>query len=183
MMFGLGCFALSMWLFTSVTNQWGWQELLIPQAFRGFAQQFCVAPIVTLALGALAPERLRSANGLFNLMRNLGGAIGIAACGTILNDRVNLHFERIAAHLTAANAQVTRLIDAATTRYAQVLGDPVQAHAAALKQLWLLAQREAAVLTFADAYLMIAACFVVAFFMVPWMHKVAPPKAPSADAH
>ncbi len=183
MMFGLGCFAISMWLFTSVTHDWGWRELLVPQAFRGFAQQFSVAPIVTLALGSLGPERLRSASGLFNLMRNLGGAIGIAACGTILNDRLNLHFERIAEHLSAANAQAAGLLEAAAARYAHALSDPVHAHAAALKQLWLLALREAEVQTFADAYLVIAACFALAFFMVPLMRKVAPPQAPSIEAH
>ena len=41
MMFGLGCFAISMWNFTPITHDWGWRELLLPQAFRGFAQQFC----------------------------------------------------------------------------------------------------------------------------------------------
>jgi hypothetical protein len=86
MMFGLACFGIGMWSFTPITHDWGWEELLLPHAFRGFAQQFCVAPIVTLTLGMLPPERLKSASGLFNLMRNLGGAIGIAACGTILND-------------------------------------------------------------------------------------------------
>jgi len=53
--------------------------LLLPQALRGFAQQFAVAPTVTLTLGGLAPDRLKLASGLFNLMRNLGGAIVIAA--------------------------------------------------------------------------------------------------------
>jgi DHA2 family multidrug resistance protein len=74
MMFGLACFGMAMWLFTSMTHDWGWHELLLPQAFRGFAQQFCVAPMVTLTLGILPPDRLRSASGLFNLMRNLGGS-------------------------------------------------------------------------------------------------------------
>ena len=83
-----------MWNFTPITHDWGWRELLLPQALRGFAQQFAVAPTVTLTLGGLAPDRLKLASGLFNLMRNLGGAIGIAACGTILNDRANLHFLR-----------------------------------------------------------------------------------------
>ena len=103
MMFGLACFALGMWNFTPITHDWGWRELLLPQAFRGFAQLFAVAPTVTLTLGGLAPERLKLASGLFNLMRNLGGAIGIAACGTILNDRANLHFLRLAEHLNTAN--------------------------------------------------------------------------------
>jgi DHA2 family multidrug resistance protein len=183
MMFELACFAMAMWLFTPLTHDWGWRELLLPQAFRGFAQQFCVAPIVTLTLGILPPDRLRSASGLFNLMRNLGGAIGIAACGTILNDRVNLHFLRIAEHLTAANAQAMSFLHEVAARYAGALGDPVHGQAAALKKLWLLAYREAQVQTFADAYLGIAACFVLALMMVPLMRKVMPPSAPSPQTH
>ena len=110
MMFGLACFAVSMWNFTPITHDWGWRELLLPQAFRGFSQQFAVAPTVTLTLGGLAPERLKLASGLFNLMRNLGGAIGIAACGTILNDRTNLHFLRLAEHLNSGNPAMLQLL-------------------------------------------------------------------------
>jgi DHA2 family multidrug resistance protein len=66
---------MGLWSYTPITHDWRWSELLLPQAFRGFAQQFAVAPVVTLALGGLLPERLKSASGLFNLMPNLGGAI------------------------------------------------------------------------------------------------------------
>jgi len=183
MMFGFACFGVGMWSFTPLTHDWGWQQLLLPQAFRGFAQQFCVAPIVTLTLGGLPLERLKSASGLFNLMRNLGGAIGIAACGTILNDRTNLHFLHIAEHLTIANAQAMNLVNGVTARYAALWGDPVHAHDAAIKKLWLLAFREAQVETFADAYLVIASCFIIAVLMAPLMRKVIPPKSPSAEAH
>lgn len=58
LMFGLGCFAVAVWLLSSMTHDWGWRELLIPQAFRSFGQQFGIVPVVTLTLGALAPERL-----------------------------------------------------------------------------------------------------------------------------
>ena len=140
MMFGLACFALSMWNFTPITHDWGWRELLLPQAFRGFSQQFAVAPTVTLTLGSLAPERLKLASGLFNLMRNLGGAIGIAVCGTILNDRTNLHFLRLAEHLNSGNPAMLQL-SAAGRRRTQTAahgGDALHGHAAALQQLWSL---------------------------------------------
>jgi MFS transporter, DHA2 family, multidrug resistance protein len=184
MMFGLGCFALSMWNFTPITHDWGWRELLPAQALRGFAQQFAVAPTVTLTLGGLAPDRLKLASGLFNLMRNLGGAIGIAACGTILNDRANLHFLRLAEHLnTASPATVDLLARTAGVQTAMAGGDALHGHAAALKMLWSLTWREAQTQAFADAFLVIMVCFVVATAMVPLMRKVAPPKGPSADAH
>ena len=180
MMAGLASFGIAMWLFTSVTHDWGWRELILPQAFRGFAQQFCVAPIVTLTLGSLPPARLKSASGLFNLMRNLGGALGIAACGTILNDRTNLHFLRIAEHLTAANTATVAFLHQLGSHYLESWGDPAHSQAAALKRLWLLAYREAQVQTFADAYLAIGLCFALAFIMVPLMRKVATPASPAA---
>src|SRR6266436_3818620 len=184
MMVGLACFALGMWNFTPITHDWGWRELLLPQAFRGLAQMFAVAPTVTLTLGGLAPDRLKLASGLFNLMRNLGGAIGIAACGTILNDRANLHFLRLAEHLNASNTAMVDLLQKITAADAAArAGDTVHGHAAALKRLWSLTWREAQTQTYADAFLAIGVCFVVATLMVPLMRKVAPPRAPSSEAH
>lgn len=185
LMIGLGCFALGIWSFTPITHEWGWRELLLPQAFRGFAQQFAVAPTVTLTLGGLAPERLKLASGLFNLMRNLGGAIGIAACGTILNDRTNLHFLRLAEHLTAANPAAVELLTSASNHYATTLaGDAAHGNLLALQRLWSLTYREALVQTFSDAFFLISVCFVVATLMVPLMRKaVAPQAAAPAEAH
>jgi DHA2 family multidrug resistance protein len=59
----------------------------------------------------------------------------------------------------------------------------VHGHAAALKELWALTWREAQTQTYADAFLAMAACFVVATAMVPLMREVAPPKKLTADAH
>jgi hypothetical protein len=77
LLIGLVCFGLSMWLFTPIMNQWGFKEMLLPFAFRGIAVPFAIASTVTLTMGNLPPDRLKSASGLFALMRNLGGAIGI----------------------------------------------------------------------------------------------------------
>jgi DHA2 family multidrug resistance protein len=183
LMFGLALFALSMWDFSPITHDWGAKELLLPQAIRGFAQQMTVPPVVTLTLGALAPDRLKLASGLFNLMRNLGGAIGIAACATVLNDRSNLHFLRLAEHLNTQNEAMNNWLDQLSGN-AQLLGlNSLDASQGALRQLWALTWREAQTLTYADAFLMIMACFIVATLMVPLMRKVQPPQQPSADAH
>jgi DHA2 family multidrug resistance protein len=132
----------------------------------------------------LAPERLRLASGLFNLMRNLGGAIGIAVCSTILNDRTNLHVLRLAEHLNSSNqAMVQWLHDVTAAGTVLHGGDAVHGHAEALRQLWLLTLREAQTQTFADAFFVVGLCFVVATVMAPLMRNVAPPAAPSRDAH
>ncbi len=183
LMFGLACFAFSMWNFMPITHDWGARELLIPQAFRGMAQQFSVAPVVTLTLGSLAPERLKMASGLFNLMRNLGGAIGIAWCATLLNDRTNLHFFRLAEHLTMPNEGMNTLLDTLSARFIGLGYDTSSAATAALQQLWSLTYREARTLTFGDTFMAIMICFMIATAMVPLMHKIGKPAAPSSAAH
>jgi len=183
MMFGLGCFALSMWEFSPITHDWGAAQLLLPQALRGIGQQFAVPPAVTLTLGGLAPERLRFASGLFNLMRNLGGAIGIAACATLLNDRTNLHFARLAEQLTPRNEAMDSLLASDAGALAAVAGDAASGAAAALEKLWQLTFREALTLSFADAFLAIMACFVITTALVPLMRRIAPPKAAAPEAH
>ena len=183
MMFGMACFGVAMWSYSFITSQWSGAELLIPQILRGFPQVFAVAPSVNLGLGSLPPERLKYASGLFNMMRNLGGAVGIAVGAAVINDRTNLHFLSIASRLTPANGAMDRLLQGTTQRYGAIPGAPDAGHAAALKTLWQLAYREASTLAFADAFRAIMLAFVVATLLVPLMRKVSAPPAPSANAH
>ncbi len=144
---------------------------------------FAVAPSVNLGLGSLPPERLKYASGLFNMMRNLGGAVGIAVCGAILNARTNFHFVAIASNLTPTNGAMTRLVSNVVQRYDAIPGSPQSGHVAALKQLWRLAYREASTMAYADAFRAIMIAFVIATFLVPLLRNVAAPKAPPAQAH
>jgi MFS transporter, DHA2 family, multidrug resistance protein len=183
MMIGLASFGLSMWSFSFITHEWGAAELFLPQILRGLPQVFAVAPSVNLGLGSLPPERLKYASGLFNMMRNLGGAVGIAVCGAVLNDRTNFHFHAIASNLTPANGAMTRLVNEVAQRYAAIPGNPQAGYQAALKQLWLLTYREASTLAYADAFLAIMVCFIFATLLVPFMRNVAAPKVPAQAAH
>jgi len=169
-----------MWSFGFITHDWGGDQLLWPQILRGFPQVFAVAPAVTLGLGSLPPERLKYASGLFNMMRNLGGAVGIAVCGAILNTRINFHFDGIAYHLTPSNGAMVRMVDGIAQRYGTLPGSPDAGHVAALKELWHLAYREASTLAFADAFHAIMLAFIVATLLVPLLRTVAPAKAPAA---
>ena len=183
MMFGLACFAASMWSFSFITHDWGADQLLLPQVLRGFPQVFAVAPAVLLGLGALPPERLKYASGLFNMMRNLGGAVGIAICGAVLNDRTNSHFLDIASTLTPANAALRDFMSGSVSRLAPLLGSAQAAHAASLRLLWNVAYREASTMAYADAFRTVGAICLVAAFLVPMLKKVAPAPAPSTDSH
>jgi DHA2 family multidrug resistance protein len=172
-----------MWAFSFITSDWGGAELFLPQILRGFPQVFAVAPAVNLGLGSLPPERLKYASGLFNMMRNLGGAVGIAVCGAILNDRTNFHFTALASHLTAANPAVNSLLAGTTAHFVRLFGSADQARLAALKGLWGAAWREAATLAYGDAFLAIMVAFLGASFLVPLMRNVDPAKPGAAPAH
>jgi DHA2 family multidrug resistance protein len=180
MMLGLASFGLAMWSYTFITHDWGADQLLIPQVLRGLPQVFAVAPAVNLGLASLPPERLKYASGLFNMMRNLGGAVGIAVCGAILNARTNFHFVAIASNLTPANGAMARLLDGMVERYGALPGSPEAGHVAALKQLWQLAYREASTLAYADAFRAIMIAFVIATLLVPLLRNVAPSGAGSS---
>jgi DHA2 family multidrug resistance protein len=183
MMFGLACFGVSMWSFSFITHDWGSGELLVPQVLRGFPQVFVVAPAVTLGLGSLPMARLKYASGLFNMMRNLGGAVGIAVCGAILNIRTNTHFNDIASTLTPANHAAGTLVHGLSERYAAAFGGASQGHMAALKHLWQLAYREASTLAYADAFQAIMVAFIIATVAVPLLRKVVPPQAAAVAEH
>jgi DHA2 family multidrug resistance protein len=183
MMFGLACFGLAMWSFSFITHDWGSDQLLLPQIIRGFPQVFAVAPAVTLGLGSLPPDRLKYASGLFNMMRNMGGAVGIAVSGAIINDQTNLHFLNIASTLTPANGAMDRLLQERTAHFSPMLGSAGAGHVAALQELYNLAYREASTMAYADAFRAIMLAFVFATPLVLLMRRVAAPAKPVADAH
>jgi MFS transporter, DHA2 family, multidrug resistance protein len=183
MMFGLASFGLSMWSFSFITHDWGGDQLLVPQVLRGFPQVFAVAPAVTLGLGSLPPARLKYASGLFNMMRNLGGAVGIAVCGAVLNDQTNLHFLNIASTLTPANAAMNIWLTDLGAHFTNVLGSAGAGHLAALAQLRAIAYREASTLAYADAFRAIMVAFVITTPLVLFMRKVVSPTSPQAEAH
>ncbi|PLZ00908.1 EmrB/QacA family drug resistance transporter [Burkholderia sp. WAC0059] len=182
MLFGLVCFGLGCYLYVPLTHEWGWQQLLLPQALRGIGQQFAVPPIVTMSLGSLPPARLKSASGLFNLMRNLGGAIGIAVSSTMLNDRLNFHYLRLNESITTGQPQVEALLAGQTRYWRDTAGDVLNVGEAGLAQLHALVLREALVMTFSDTFFVLSLCFVVGVASALFSRPVAT-SAPPPDAH
>lgn len=171
LMVGLGGFAFSMFLFAPITHQWGWQELLLPQAVRGVSQQFAMAPIVTLTLGGIPKERLKLASGVFNLTRNLGGAIGIALCGTILNSRINFHYQRIGEKMVSVPQAVNEFMTRYTSIFTQGGSDTTTGPLAATKLLGQMMMLEAQTMAFSDAFLLICLLLFIAFALVPAMGR------------
>jgi DHA2 family multidrug resistance protein len=181
---GLTLFAASLWLSSKVTVDWGFGALLAPQALRGFAIMLCIVPSVNMALSGFALTELRYASGLFNLMRNLGGAVGIAVVNTWLADQTRIHVARMGESLGEAGRRAPDFVGAVAGRIGQTTSDPVQALLMARGELAGLVGRYALTSAFEEVFRLMAWLFLAALVMVPFC-RPAPVGAAAApvEAH
>jgi MFS transporter, DHA2 family, multidrug resistance protein len=152
---GFVLFAIGTWQMTYVTSDWDFWELLWPQVFRGVGLMFAIIPVTNTALGTLPVERVKNASGLFNLMRNLGGAIGLAAINTWFNDRMDLHLQRLHDAINPANVAATETLSNLAARFP---GSDAQTKA--LAQMMAMVRLQAAVMSYADVFLMLTVLFL-----------------------
>jgi DHA2 family multidrug resistance protein len=117
-----------------------------------------IVPITNLALGTLPPERLKNASGLFNLARNLGGAVGLAALNTVLNHRIDLHLARLHEAVTWGRQPAQEMLAKLTARFQDFGSD---AQTMALRQLMQLTRQQGIVMGFADVFLMFTVVFAL----------------------
>ena len=169
---GLGLFAAGLWMFSFMTPEWGFHALLWPQAVRSFAIMLCIVPSVTMALAGFEGPELRYASGLFNLMRNLAGAIGIALVNTWLQDNARLHMLRLGEALGNAGRNGGELIEALARHASTVTPDPARALAIAQALAGRIVQREALTMAFNDVFRIMALLFLAALVLVPFCRPV-----------
>jgi len=166
---GMGLFAVSMYLTATLTNQTGFWELFVPQVVRGLGLICCYLPANLIALGTLSPDKMRNAAGLYNLTRDLGGAIGLATIGTLMNNRLHFHWNRLIEDINPARPEVQHFLDMRTNHFDGLV--PGDAGRAALKLLANMVQREALVLTYNDVIMLIGGVFVAALFVMPLVRR------------
>ncbi|MBC7480151.1 MAG: DHA2 family efflux MFS transporter permease subunit, partial [Pseudorhodobacter sp.] len=101
---GFAAFAVGLGLSGFQTPRTDFEGMFWPQVLRGLAVMFCLLPPTRMALGHLATDRVPDASGLFNLMRNLGGATGLALIDTVIYSRAPAHATALLARLQAGDA-------------------------------------------------------------------------------
>lgn len=173
---GFLCFAAGTWWMTYLTSDWDFWELLWPQIFRGVGIMIAMIPVNNIALGTLPPDRVKNASGLYNLTRNLGGAIGLAALTTLLNNRTDLHLARLHEHITFASRPAVEALNGLAEKFHSFGSD---AQTMALKQLMAMTHRQGEVMAFADVFFVLTLMFVGLAVLAM---LVRPPKAPAAGA-
>ena len=180
--FGLSLFATGLYLFSFMTPDWGFSALFWPQVVRSFAIMLCIVPSVGLALGSFEGPELRYASGLFNLMRNLGGAIGIAVVNTWLQDMTRLHALRLSEALGRSPQAALDLLTGLSRHLGRLTPDLDHAQLMAEALMKQVVGREALTLAFDDVFRLMAYVFVAALVMVPLCHPPRGMTSPT-DAH
>lgn len=180
---GFTLFALGLWLLTPIGPDWGFWELLVPQAVRGFAILLCIVPAVGLSLSTVPLTMLKSASGLFNLTRNLGGAVGIALANTWIQDNARLHVLRLGEAMADHPGGPSDLVAGLSQWMAARVTDGDLAMSMARGELARVVTRQALTQAFEDVFLVMAGLFVLALILVPFCRTGPGAAAPPADAH
>jgi DHA2 family multidrug resistance protein len=143
--------------------------LFWPQILRGTAVLFCLLPTTTIALERQPPELVASASGLFNLQRNLGGAIGIALIDTILAQRVPAHIAALVKRLQAGDPDAARVVGLPLANFHNVPLGPIDE--ATRAQVAPLVEQAALVLSFNEAWLVVGGLFAVSLLALPLLRR------------
>ena len=167
-------------LITGITKDWDFWELFVPQIFRGVGLMICMVPINNIALGTLPPDRIKNASGLYNLTRNLGGAVGLAVINTLLNNRLDLHLQRLRESVSWDSSRALETLNALTMRF-QGLG--TDANAAAIKSMSNMVRKEALVMSFADVFLLLTVLFLGLICALPFIEKPRATPAGGGGGH
>lgn len=155
------------------TYAWDFDELFVPQVLRGAAVMLCILPATRLALGQLAPGRIPNASALFNLLRNLGGALGLALIDTVLENCPAHHLTRIIDGLKAGDRDMAAFVGIPLDKFTD---DAIaQADQTTRELVQPLIERAAAVAAFNEAWLLIGALVGLSLLALPLMKPLATP--------
>ena len=167
--FGLIVFGIGTWQMTWITKDYDFYELMLPQILRGIGMMCAMVPTNNVALGTLPPDMVKNASGLFNLTRNLGGAVGLAIINQVLNERTDLHISRLQERVNWGNATAVETLNNFTQRM-QGMGD---AALLAMKQLSQIVHRQAVVMGYGDAFFMLTFFYFGLSLLVMLLSKPA----------
>ena len=159
--FGLALFGTSCGLNAWLTPDTGIDQLKTVQLVRAAGQPFIISPLSQMATIGIAPAQAGAASALFNMARNLGGSVGIAALGTVVDQREHFHFSMVAERVTQNATRTTERLHAAAGR----LGSEGRA----LGNLAAQVRNQAYVMAYADGFAVISAALLLSLLAVPFL--------------
>jgi DHA2 family multidrug resistance protein len=149
---GFAIFGYSTLLLSHINLGISMGSVAMPNFINGFAGGFVFVPLTTMSMGLLRKQEIGNASGIYNLMRNIGGSIGIASITTLLVRNSQIHQNYLGANLTAGSPAAMGTLAGLTAKFSTGGADGFTAHQEALGALYLSVQQQAAVLAYADIF-------------------------------
>jgi DHA2 family multidrug resistance protein len=187
LMLAFGCLlqAVALGMMTSVTAGMGFWNLAWPRFVQGFSMGFIFVPLQALALATIRTERLANATAAYNVVRNIGGSVGVALATTILARRSQQHQSVLTSHIHAWNPAVAERLQDWTDHFVAQGADTFTAGRRALAMIYRETLVQAQVLSYADEFWLLLATSVGVLVLIPFMRRVRaeparPQTAPAA---
>lgn len=170
--FGFALFAYSTWLLARINLDISMFSVIWPNILNGFAGGFVFVPLTTMTMGQLRKDQIGNAAGIYNLMRNIGGSVGIASVTTMLVRGSQIHQNYLAANLASSNPDALAAVHGLQAELQQAGASLYNAGEQALGAVYRNLQQQATVLSYADnfrfmAFLMVVSVALVFFFRRP----------------
>jgi DHA2 family multidrug resistance protein len=169
---GFSLFAVSCFMNSHMTHDTGIEELRWSQLVRALGQPLMIVPLNSIATGNIEREQAGSASGLYNMMRNMGGSIGIAILSTLITRREQFHSNRIGEAVSLYSPETQQRIDQLTQNFISRGTDPATAHNQALAQISQLVRREAYVMAYNDGFYFVGIALLVSGLALLFTKKI-----------
>ncbi len=168
--------ALSQFWLSRLNLSAGYWDLFWPQFIQGISLGMLFVPLTTITMDPIPKEEMGNATSQFNLMRNIGGSMGIALIQTFLVRQRQLHIGRLGEHVSVYDPIGRAALERLEAQFRAAGEDPVTAAHKAIGVLWGMVQRQAAELAFLDAFHVLGILFLVIIPLVLVMRR--PREAP-----
>jgi MFS transporter, DHA2 family, multidrug resistance protein len=182
LIFGFSMLAWSSFTLSDINLQVSKMSVIWPSVLNGIAISFIFVPLTTATMSQLGQAQIANASGLYNLMRNLGGSIGIAFVTTMLARGAQSHQALMVGHLTAGDPAFRQQFDAAKN----VLGqhtDPVTATRQAYNAVYSLLDQQAHLWAFVDNFYLFGLLALCGIPLVFFFKRITNVRKPTTAGH
>jgi DHA2 family multidrug resistance protein len=163
---GLAISAFSFWDLAHLTTDTGIWDILLPQVWQGVGFGMLFVALSTAALSTIPKARMTAASGLYNVVRQVSGSVGIALAASQLARGVSRYHDALAEHVTMYSLATQQWLKAVTAGMMQAGSDAYTATQRALRLLDFDVTRQATALAYNHVLMLVAALFAVSFPLV-----------------
>jgi len=184
LLLGIGCLVngVALYWMSHLTLDIDFWSLVWPRFVQGLGMGFVFLPLTTLSISSIRRDRLPNATAAFNLIRNMGGSVGVAMATTLLVRRSQYHQATLVGHIDVWDPATTARLARWSTIFAAQGDDVYTAKSRAVTMVYRDTIAQAQLLAYVDEFRLLATIFFVLLLLIPFMRRISTEPAPSKQA-